>query len=106
MSPPPEALSAYVARIQEVASTHPARLLSHSYARYLGDLSGGQFIKRVLAKSYDLRDGLGLSFYEFKQLGASGGANLANIGDMKKIKDWFRDGMNTGVAHDVLLKRM
>ncbi|KAH8087125.1 hypothetical protein BXZ70DRAFT_540606 [Cristinia sonorae] len=103
MSPPPAELTAYITRINEVASTEPARLLSHSYARYLGDLSGGQFIKRVLAKSYELQDGLGLSFYEFRQLGS--GSTLATIGDMKKIKDWFRDGMNAGVADDVALKQ-
>lgn len=40
------------------------RLLAHAYTRYLGDLGGGQVLKRILARSLGLgRDAL--SFYEF-----------------------------------------
>ena len=69
--------------------------------RYLGDLSGGQFIRRRIAKAYALEDGAGVSFYEFKQLGGSGSSSM---GDMKKIKEWYREGMNNGVGNDVELK--
>ncbi|TCD70306.1 hypothetical protein EIP91_003935 [Steccherinum ochraceum] len=98
---PPQVLTDYVSRIQFVATSDPQRLLAHSYVRYLGDLSGGQFIKRALKKSFDLEDGDGVSFYEFKQLGGTGSAT---IGDMKKIKEWYRDGMNAGVGDDVAVK--
>lgn len=39
-------------------------LVAHHYTRYLGDLSGGQAIGKILNRTFDL-DGAGLSFYEF-----------------------------------------
>ncbi|KAF8630923.1 hypothetical protein AX17_005280 [Amanita inopinata Kibby_2008] len=100
--PPP--LSTYLNRIRTLASTppnptatptsdSPTKLLAHSYVRYLGDLSGGQSIRYTLAKAYNLdaSSGLGLSFYAFKELRSS---KLANQGEMKRIKEWFRDGLN------------
>lgn len=40
-------------------------LVAHHYTRYLGDLSGGQAIGRVLTRTYDLADGVGVAFYDF-----------------------------------------
>ena len=102
-SSPPAPFAEYTTRLQNLADSDPARLLPHAYVRYLGDLSGGQFIKRRLVKAYELADegGAGVSFYDFKQLG---GTASGTIGDMKKIKDWYRDGMNQGVGEDVALK--
>ncbi|KAG6866188.1 hypothetical protein C0991_007738 [Blastosporella zonata] len=90
----PPALTAYVARIRELADApDPSPLLAHSYVRYLGDLSGGQIIRRTIGKAYGLDDALGqgLSFYSFKELTS---AKQATQGEMKHIKDWFRTGMN------------
>ena len=39
-------------------------LLAHHYTRYLGDLSGGQAIGRILDRTFGL-GGAGLAFYEF-----------------------------------------
>ncbi|AQT80307.1 biliverdin-producing heme oxygenase [Mycolicibacterium litorale] len=39
-------------------------LLAHHYTRYLGDLSGGQAIGRILDRTFGL-DGAGLALYEF-----------------------------------------
>ncbi|KAJ7741265.1 hypothetical protein B0H16DRAFT_1565133 [Mycena metata] len=93
----PPALAAYVARIQAIADApDPSPLLAHAYVRYLGDLSGGQSIQRALAKAYGLTmGGAGLSFYSFKELTSS---KPANQGEMKRIKDWFRAGMNKGAG--------
>ena len=41
-----------------------ARLIAHAYTRYLGDLSGGQIVQRLLAKSLGLRPEQ-LSMYDF-----------------------------------------
>ncbi|KAF7298778.1 hypothetical protein MIND_00825400 [Mycena indigotica] len=99
----PPALATYTARIQEIAdSSDPSALLAHAYVRYLGDLSGGQTIQRALAKAYGLTmGGAGLSFYSFKELHSS---KPASIGEMKKIKDWFRAGMNKGAGDNMDVK--
>jgi heme oxygenase (biliverdin-producing, ferredoxin) len=65
---PPTAHSAavdqYVARIL-ASRNEPLRYLAHHYTRYLGDLSGGQVIGRVLARAHGLGDGEGVAFYSF-----------------------------------------
>lgn len=94
MKSKPAPLTAYVSRIEELAeATDPSPLLAHSYVRYLGDLSGGQTIRHTASKAYSLDEnvGLGLSFYAFKSLTSQ---KLANQGEMKRIKEWFREGMN------------
>ncbi|PPR00442.1 hypothetical protein CVT24_004503 [Panaeolus cyanescens] len=96
----PQSLKDYVGRINELSnSSDPSALLAHSYVRYLGDLSGGQSIRHTLAKAYDLDEasGLGLSFYAFKELRSS---KLASQGEMKRIKEWFREGMNAAGKTD------
>lgn len=54
----------YVDAIMQAGMGDGGRLIAHAYARYLGDLSGGQIIKRLLARSLDLRPAE-LSFYDF-----------------------------------------
>jgi len=96
----PSPLTAYIDRLQHLSETSPSLLLAHAYVRYLGDLSGGQVIKRSIANAYNLRDddGGGTEFYDF-------GKNGAGMGDLRKIKLWFRDRMNEGVPLDnVVLK--
>jgi len=56
-----------------------------------------------VAKAYGLADGAGTAFYAFAPLGGTG---PAGAGDMKRIKGWFRDGMDTAVGSDPALKRM
>ena len=102
----PSPLSDYVQRIEELSnSSDPSALLAHSYIRYLGDLSGGQIIRRRLAKAYnlDLAAGFGVSLYKFKELRSS---KTASQGEMKRIKDWFRQGMNVAGERVVQLKGM
>jgi heme oxygenase len=64
----PEAL-AYVDQIHAAAKQDPALLVAHSYVRYLGDLSGGQILKRIVAETFKLSGGTGVNFYEFPSLG-------------------------------------
>jgi len=53
----------YVARIREVKEWG-GLFVAHHYTRYLGDLSGGQAIGRLLSRTFDL-DGAGVAFYDF-----------------------------------------
>ncbi|KAI0030439.1 heme oxygenase [Vararia minispora EC-137] len=102
---PPPALSRYTARLRTLRdSSSPALLLAHGYVRYLGDLSGGQFIRRRVQKAYGLEGDIGTAFYEFGRLGNT--AAHAALGDMKRIKEWYREGMNRGVGEDLDLKVM
>jgi len=60
-----EATVEYVARLVELADAQPALLAAHAYVRYMGDLNGGQILKRVLTRSACLPQGTGTAFYEF-----------------------------------------
>jgi heme oxygenase len=55
---------AYACRVAKVAEGDGARLIAHAYTRYLGDLSGGLILQRLLARSLELRPSE-LSFYDF-----------------------------------------
>lgn len=80
-----KAASAYVKRIHELGETDPALLVSHAYARYLGDLSGGQILKYKLQKCMNLdKTGDGVRFYEFDE-----------IDDVKKFKTFYTSRMNS-----------
>jgi heme oxygenase len=78
-----QAGKAYVERIREVAKSEPELLVGHSYTRYLGDLSGGQILKKISQRAMNLADGEGSAFYEFK-----------DIPDEKAFKDQYRQTMN------------
>jgi heme oxygenase len=56
---------AYVDRIREISNTQPELLVGHSYTRYMGDLSGGQILKKIAQRAMNLADGEGTAFYEF-----------------------------------------
>jgi heme oxygenase len=73
----------YVNRIRKVSNTAPELLVAHSYTRYLGDLSGGQILKKIAQTGMNLTDGEGTAFYEFK-----------TISDEKAFKNTYRQAMN------------
>lgn len=60
------ATRAYADAIRASAA-NPVRFVAHHYTRYLGDLSGGQAIGRILDREFG-RDGSGLSFYHFESI--------------------------------------
>ena len=57
--------------------------MAHHYTRYLGDLSGGQAIGRILARAFELEDGNGVAFYHFEE-----------IAKPKPYKDGYRDRLD------------
>jgi heme oxygenase (biliverdin-producing, ferredoxin) len=73
---------AYVERVREVAQSNPELLVAHSYTRYLGDLSGGQILKKIAQQAMNLNEG-GTAFYEFE-----------SISDEKAFKNKYRQAMN------------
>jgi heme oxygenase (biliverdin-producing, ferredoxin) len=80
---PSEATQAYVARIKEVGATDPQLMLAHLYTRYIGDLSGGQILKKIAVNAMSLNEGHGTNFYEFPQ-----------IPDEKAFKTMYRATLN------------
>lgn len=55
----------YCQRLAHLTEEEPLLLVGHFYTRYLGDLSGGQILRRLLAPVLALPAGQGLSFYDF-----------------------------------------
>lgn len=80
---PSAAGEAYVQRIREISETEPELLVAHSYTRYLGDLSGGQILKKIAQRGMNLTDGEGTAFYEFPE-----------ISDEKAFKNQYRQAMD------------
>lgn len=78
--------TAYASHVSAAASGNGERLIAHAYVRYMGDLSGGQTLKRVLARSL----GLGpesMSFYDFP-----------SIPDLARFKSEFRAAVDAAGA--------
>ena len=57
----------YARHIYNLASGSGAGLIAHAYVRYLGDLSGGQIVKKLLKKNLGMTDD-SLAFYEFPEI--------------------------------------
>ncbi|MBB3675128.1 heme oxygenase (biliverdin-producing) [Modestobacter versicolor] len=79
---PLPATQRYVDRLREVAFDSPARLVAHHYLRYLGDLSGGQVIRRLVGRAYGLELD-GVRFHVFDALGKA-----------KPFKDAYRAALD------------
>lgn len=87
---PSDAAKSYIGRIRQVSNTSPELLVAHSYTRYLGDLSGGQILKKIAVTGMNLTDGQGTQFYEFP-----------TITDEKAFKNTYRQAMNDLPVDDV-----
>ena len=84
---PLPAATIYANAIAEASAEAP-RLLAHAYARYLGDLSGGQILKPILARTLGLAPDM-LGFYDFPRLA-----------DVDAAKRAMRDALDTVPAGD------
>ncbi|XP_073692422.1 heme oxygenase 2 [Garra rufa] len=74
----------YVERIHQIGLDEPALLVAHAYTRYMGDLSGGQVLRKVAQRAMKLPPtGEGLNFYQFD-----------NIHSAKAFKQLYRSRMN------------
>lgn len=97
------AFQASVSRLNQILDEDPRRLLAHSYVWYLGVLSGGQEMKRLIRKGYKLGDDdrLGTMFYDF---GVKRNEGEANATGAQEIKRWFKNGIDAGVGDDIDMK--
>jgi heme oxygenase len=88
--PPLPAALRYAERIETVATEAPYLLAAHSYTRYLGDLSGGQILRRLSARVLPADRQDATAFYDF-----------AHLGDLDAYKQRYRaalDALPLGAA--------
>lgn len=79
-----KATQQYVDRIHQVGQEDPVLLVAHAYTRYMGDLSGGQVLKKVAQRALKLPPtGEGLEFYQFDAIHSA-----------KAFKQLYRSRMN------------
>lgn len=77
----------YAERIEEISRSGPQRLLAHAYVRHMGDLSGGQVVRRILSRT----PGIGpdaIRLYEFPE-----------IADLERAKTEYRASLDRAEAH-------
>lgn len=73
----------YVAHLEQLSGAgDQLGLIAHHYTRYLGDLSGGQIISRMLRRHYGISE-RGVNFYDF-----------TGIGKIKPYRDGYRDRLD------------
>jgi len=77
----------YVERLQELSAAKPSLLVAHAYVRYLGDLNGGQALRRVVARSLGLAGSTGTLFYDF-----------GDSATQQRLVQRFRAGLETVAA--------
>lgn len=77
----------YAERATE-ASSWSGGFVAHHYTRYLGDIAGGQVIRRLVERKYGV-SGDGVLFYHFDQLGSA-----------PKFRDNYREQLNTAPWSD------
>lgn len=70
LAPPPHmqlcaATMRYVQRLQGLSASGSPLLLAHAYVRYLGDLHGGQMLRRCVSRILQSEGQEGLAFYDF-----------------------------------------
>jgi len=51
--------------VAHIARADPPKLVAHAYVRYLGDLSGGQVLARIVQGALNLEGTAGTRFYRF-----------------------------------------
>ncbi|YAL83531.1 heme oxygenase (biliverdin-producing) [Dermacoccaceae bacterium W4C1] len=84
------AAAAYAARVRQTESD-PVAYLAHHYQRYLGDLSGGQILQRMMTRHYGIAP---LAFYTF-----------SDIPKVKVYKDRYREGLDAAIVGDAAQQR-
>lgn len=84
----------YVDRINEVGATWVGGFVAHHYTRYLGDLSGGIFIGRVMQRRFGFETN-GVGFYLFD-----------DIADPNAFKDVYREQLDAAPWDDAERERV
>lgn len=81
----------YTRHVAAIGVSCPSLLIAHAYVRYLGDLSGGQIMSRLLGRSLGLGSSA-LAFYQFPE-----------IADLDEFKVHYREAIDRA-GHEVACK--
>lgn len=92
---PSPATNIYINRIRQISYSNPELLIAHSYTRYIGDLSGGQILKKIAKSAMSLPDDLGTAFYDFDL-----------ISDEIKFKNLYRESLNNIPLSDIQINQI
>ena len=86
--------TAYVARIENLETSWPLGLVAHAWVRYMGDVSGGQVLARLVGDHYDL-----------PAEGATWTYDFVDLGNLDEFKTEFRrrlDELDAGHAESMI----
>jgi len=92
---PSLATQVYVDRIHNIGANQPELLIAHAYTRYIGDLSGGQILKKIAKNAMQLQNNLGTAFYDFD-----------SIPDEMAFKKIYRDSLNNIPLSDLQINQI
>jgi len=88
----------YVDRLLEISNTDPALLIAHAYTRYMGDLSGGQSLKRIIRSALKLPEDQGTGLHDFEQ--------LPTREAKQAFKEKYRQALNALPIDDATIQRI
>jgi heme oxygenase (biliverdin-producing, ferredoxin) len=97
--PVSNACAVYVARLRYLQKFEPELLAAHAYVRYLGDLSGGQRLGAIVARSFCLPI----------NEGGNRGVDFYNFGELEEVLSLskaFRAGIDTLKSDGILVEAM
>jgi heme oxygenase len=83
------ATARYCDRLTGEAAAWSGGFVAHHYVRYMGDLSGGQVIRRVVERTYGIDAGSGTAFYAFDA-----------ITDLRAFKEGYRQRLDVAAWDD------
>nr|YP_010195558.1 heme oxygenase [Gracilaria baiana]UAD82955.1 heme oxygenase [Gracilaria baiana] len=92
---PSSATKIYVDRIRNISVNQPELLIAHAYTRYMGDLSGGQILKRIAQTAMNLSSNEGTDFYNFH-----------NIKDEKRFKIIYRQALDNAPINQMQIEQI
>nr|YP_009732312.1 heme oxygenase [Gracilaria spinulosa]QHS70711.1 heme oxygenase [Gracilaria spinulosa] len=92
---PSLATKMYVNRIRDISINQPELLIAHAYTRYMGDLSGGQILKKIAQTAMNLSSNDGTAFYNFH-----------NIKDDKRFKLIYRQALDNAPIDQMQIEQI
>lgn len=92
---PSPATEVYINRIHSIGNNQPELLIAHAYTRYMGDLSGGQILKKIAKNAMQLSGEDGTAFY-----------NFVDIRDDNEFKNMYRKALNNLPLTDLQIQQI